>query len=60
MYLRSEALQTALANTPPRTSENSNSIFLLTDTLGNLQSQGVLKNRYIAGQWLNMCGRMAF
>ena len=36
MDLQSEALRTALANTTPRTSENANSIFLLTETLGNL------------------------
>ena len=60
MDLQSEALKTALANTAPRTSENANSTFLLTETLGNLQFQGVLKSRYIAGQWLNMCGRVAF
>ena len=60
MDLHSEALQTALANTTPRTSENANSTFLLTKTLGNLQFQGVLKSRYIAGQWLNVCGRVAF
>ena len=53
MDLQSEALQTALANTAPRT-------FLLPETLGNLQFQGVLKSRYIAGQWLYMCGRVAF
>ena len=53
------ALQTALANTAPRTSD-ANSTFLLTETLGNLQFQGVRKSRYIAGQWLNMCGRVAF
>ena len=53
------ARQTALANTAHRTSENANSTFLLTEMLGNLQFQGVLKNRYIAGQWLNMCGRVA-
>ena len=44
----------------PRTSENPNSTFLLTETLGYLQFQGVLKSRYIAGQGLNMCGRVAF
>ena len=33
MDLQSEALQTALANTAPRTSENANSTFLLTDAL---------------------------
>ena len=60
MDLQSEALQTALANTAPGTSENANSTFLLTETLGNLQFQGVLKNRHIAGQWLYMCGRVAF
>ena len=59
MYLQSEALQTALATTAPRTSEML-STFLLTETLGNLQFQGVLKSRYIAGQWLNLCGRVAF
>ena len=52
--LQSEALQTALANTAPRTSENANSIFLLTDTLINLQFRGFLKSRYIVGQWLNV------
>ena len=36
MNLQSEALQTALANTAPRTSENANSTFLSTETLGNL------------------------
>ena len=64
MDLQSEALQTALqtalANTAPGTSENDNSTFLLTETMGNLQFQGVLNSRYIAGQWLNMCGRVAF
>ena len=60
MDLQSEKLQTALANTAPRTSENANSTFLLPETLGNLQFQGVLKSRYIAGQWLNMCGRWLF
>ena len=54
MDLQSEALQTALANTAPRTSENANSTFLLTEALINLQFRGVLKNRYIAGQWLNL------
>ena len=54
MDLQSEALQTALANTAPRTSENANSTFLLTETLGSLQFQGVLKGRYIAGQWLKV------
>ena len=49
MDLQSEALQIALANTAPRRSENAYSIFLLTETLGNLQFQGVLKSRYIAG-----------
>ena len=44
MDLQSEALQTALANTAPRTSENANSTFLLTETLDNLQFQGVLKD----------------
>ena len=53
MDLQSEALQTALANTAPRTSENVNSTFLLTEALINLQFRGVLKSRYIAGQWLN-------
>ena len=60
MDLQSGALQTALVNTLPRTSENANSTFLLTETLDNLQFQGVLKSRYISGQWLNMCGRVAF
>ena len=60
MDLQSEALQTALANTAPRTSENANSTFLLSETLSNLQFHGVLKSRYIAGQWINMCGRVAF
>ena len=60
MDLQSEALQNALANIAPRTSENANhSTFLLTEMLGNLQFKGVL-SRYIAGQWLNMCGRVAF
>ena len=59
MEMQSNALQTALAITNTRTSENANSAFLLTETLGNLQFQGILKSRYIAGQWLNMCGRMA-
>ena len=54
MDLQSEALQTALANTAPRTSENANSTFLLTEALINLQFRGVLKNRYIAGQWFNL------
>ena len=54
MDLQSEALQTALANTAPRTSENANSIFLLTEALINLQFRGVLKSRYSAGQWLNL------
>ena len=54
MDLQSEALQTALANTAPRTSENANSTFLLTEALINLQFRGVLKSRYIAGQWLNL------
>ena len=54
MDLQSEALQTALANTAPRTSENANSTFLLTEALINLQFGGVLKSRYIAGQWLNL------
>ena len=43
MDLQSDALQTALANTAPRTSENANSTFSLTETLGNLHFQGVLK-----------------
>ena len=60
MHLQSEALQTALANTAHRMSENAKSTFLLTETPGNLQFQCVLKSRYIAGQWLNMCGRVAF
>ena len=60
MDLQSEALQTALANTAPTTSENANSTFLLTETLDNLQFQCVLKSHYIAGQWLYMCGRLAF
>ena len=60
MDLQSEALQTTLAITAPRASEIDYSTFLLTETLGNLQLQGVLKNCYIAGQWLNMCGRVAF
>ena len=60
MDLQSDALQTALANTGPRTSENANSTFLLTETLGNLRFQCVLKSCYIAGQWLYMCGRVAF
>ena len=54
MDLQSEALQTALANTATRTSENANSTFLLTEALINLQFRGVLKNRYIAGQWFNL------
>ena len=54
MDLQSEALQTALANTAPRTSENANSTFLLTEALINLQFRGVLKSRYIARQWLNL------
>ena len=58
--LQSEAPQTALANAAHRTPENANSTFLLTEALGNLQFQGVLKSRYIAEQWLNMCGRVAF
>ena len=53
MDLQSEALQTALANTAPRMSEDVNSTFLLTEALINLQFCGVLKSRYIAGQWLN-------
>ena len=52
--LQLEALQTALANTAPRTSENANSTFLLTEAPINLQFHGVLKSRYIAGQWLNL------
>ena len=48
MDLQSEALQTALANTTPRTSENANSTFLLTEALINLQFRGVLKSRYIS------------
>ena len=39
---------------------NANSTFLLTETLGNLQFLGVLKSHYIAGQWLNLCERVAF
>ena len=54
MDLQSEALQTALANTAHRKSENANSTFLLTEALINLQFRGVLKSRYIAGQWLNL------
>ena len=54
MDLQSEALQTALANTAHRTSENANSTFLLTEVLINLEFCGVLKSRYIAGQWLNL------
>ena len=42
MDLQSEAVQTALANAAPRTSENANSTFLLTETLVNLQFKGVL------------------
>ena len=53
MDLQSEALQTALANTAPRRSENANFTFLLTEALVNLQFLGVLKSGYIAGQWLN-------
>ena len=49
MNLKSLALQTALANTAPRMSENANSTFLLTEALINLQFRGVLKSRYIAG-----------
>ena len=52
--LKSEALQTALANTAHRTSENAKATFLLTETLDNLQFQGVLKSRYIAGQWFKL------
>ena len=48
MDLQSEALQTALANTAPRTSANST--FLLTEAPINLQFRGVLKSRYITGQ----------
>ena len=51
--LQSEALQTALANTAPRTSENASSTCSLTEALINLQFRGVVKSRYIAGQWLN-------
>ena len=54
MDLQSETLQTALANTVPKTSENANSTFLLTETLGNLQFHGVLKSDCFAGQWLNV------
>ena len=54
MDLQSDALQTALANTAPRTSENANSTFLLTEALINLQFRGVLKGRYIEGQWLTL------
>ena len=54
MDLQSEALQTALASTAPRTSENANSTFLLTKTLINFKFRGVLKSRYIAGQWLKL------
>ena len=54
MDLQSEALQTALANTAPRTSESANSTFLLAEALINLQFRGVLKSRYIAGQWLKL------
>ena len=54
MDLQSEALETALTNTAPRTSENANSTFLLTEALINLQFRGFLKSRYIAGQWLNL------
>ena len=54
MELQSEALQTALANTAPRTPENANSTSLLTEALINLQFYGVLKSRYIAGQWFNL------
>ena len=58
MDLQSEALQTALANTAPRRSENVNStFFLLTEPLGNLHFQGVLKSRYIAGQWHSILTR---
>ena len=60
MALQSETLQTALANVAPRTSENANSTFLLTEMLGNLQFRCVLKSRYIAGQWVYMCRRVAF
>ena len=60
MDLQSVALQTALSNTAPRTSEHANAICLLTEMLGNLQFQCVPKSHYIAGQWLNMCGRLAF
>ena len=49
MDLQSEALQTALANTAPRTSENANFTLLLTEALINLPFRGVLKSRYIAG-----------
>ena len=42
MDQQSGALRTALANAPPRTSENANSTFLLTETFGNLQFQDVL------------------
>ena len=52
--LQSEALQTPLANTAPRTSENATTTFLLTEELINLQFRGVLKSRYNAGQWLNL------
>ena len=54
MDLQLEALQTALANTVPRTSENANSTFLFTEALINLQFRCVLKSRYIAGQWYNL------
>ena len=40
MDLQSEALQTALANTAPRTSENANSTILLTETLSNFTVPG--------------------
>ena len=42
MDLQSEALQTTLANTAPRTSENANSTFLVTEARINLQFRGVL------------------
>ena len=54
MDLQSETLKTPLANTALRTSENAYSAFLLTEALINLQFRGVLKSRYIAGQWFNL------
>ena len=58
MDLQSEALQTALANTAPRTSENVNSTFFLIEARIKLQFRGVLKSLYLQDNDLT-CGRVA-